>query len=486
MYSVEGKSILELQRAMSEGEVTSKELVMLYMERIRKYDHDGPNLHSVMQINQDARFIAEAMDRERALKGPRGPLHGIPILLKDYINTKDKMTTSAGCYSLRNHYAADDAFLVKKLREAGAVILGKTNMSEFGRSIATKTVDGYSTLGGYVKNPYDLKAFVAGSSTGSAVAAISSFAAAAVGTECEGSIIWPALHNGCVGVKPTRGTISREGIIPIGSQDTPGSMGRTVEDCAILLGAMVGEGPEDPATYCTNHLVFQDYTQFLNLENISKLRIGINRAQGKLQYTAEQMELFERAIDVLRGLGATIIDGCDILNVYALDFADRPISIHEMKANVNAYLSRSCALPEFNTLNDLILYNYAHRKDAIRYGQDFFETVENTTSGTHTEPKYFDEMKRVYDYAGKNGVEKLMGEHQLDILLCPGYMDIAAIMGYPAILVPIGYTQDGLPFGASFVGLPFTEPVVFKAAYAYEQTAKVLRLPDLDSLLERA
>ncbi|MDD3243298.1 MAG: amidase family protein, partial [Eubacteriales bacterium] len=260
MFDVKEKGVLALQAAMAAGEITSQELTLQYMQRIAELDRKGPAYHAVIEINPDAVFLAQAMDRERAQQGPRGPLHGIPILVKDNICTRDKMHTSAGSVALADNYATDDAFVIKKLRQAGAVLLGKTNMSEFARYMATNTVNGYSSRGGQVVSPYRPGNDVSGSSSGSGVAASVSFSTLTIGTETDGSIVAPASANGVVGLKPTVGLVSRSGIIPINSQDTAGPMGRTVEDCAIALGARAAEDGEDPATWATRSLSCTDYT----------------------------------------------------------------------------------------------------------------------------------------------------------------------------------------------------------------------------------
>ncbi len=315
MFNIEEASINYLQDAMSKGEVTSRELVLLYLERIAKYDKSGPKLNSVLEINPDALFIADAMDHERETTGVRGPLHGIPVLLKDNINTHDKMHTSAGSVALADLYAPYDAFLVMKLRDAGAVILGKANMTEFANYMADGMPNGYSSRGGQVLNPYNAEKDPSGSSTGSAVAVSANLCTVAVGTETCGSIIGPAYMSGIVGIKPTVGLISRYGIIPISnSQDTAGPLARTVEDAAILLGELAGMDQNDPATWASRGRAYSDYTQFLDKNGLKGARIGIC-LNGFDRASSGEQKVISSAIDVMEKSKAVLVHGIELPRV---------------------------------------------------------------------------------------------------------------------------------------------------------------------------
>lgn len=475
----EEATIPQLQTAMSEGRLTSRELVLMYLERIAQYDKQGVKINSIMEINPDAIHIAEALDEERKQKGPRGPLHGIPVLLKDNIDTGDKMHTSAGSIALANSYATKDAFIVSKLREAGAVILGKTNLTELANFMTENMPNGYSSRGGQTLNPYGPGRFdVGGSSAGSGAAIAANFAVAAIGTETSGSILSPASSNSIVGIKPTVGLVSRTGIIPIAhSQDTAGPMARTVTNAAILLGAITGVDEEDPATRSSPAYLHKDYTQFLDANGLKGARIGI--ARDYYQWLeADELEVINREIETLRREGAIVIDPVEIPS--GKEEEDYNVLIYEFKSDLNAYLNKLGPRVPVHSLKELIDYYNQHAKIGLKYGQTILIKSEET-SGTLTEPEYI--LSRVRDlYLSQTiGIDAVMKEHQLDALLFPNHFGagIAAKAGYPSITVPGGYTPEGKPLGLTFTAKAYSEPTLIRLAYAYEQATKHRRPPNL-------
>ncbi|MBR3151585.1 MAG: hypothetical protein IKF46_06330 [Erysipelotrichaceae bacterium] len=477
MYDVKEKSLRTLQHDLKTGAVTSEELVFAYMQRIADFDQSGPELRSVLEINPDAIDIAAALDRERKTKGSRGPLHGIPVLVKDNISTGDRMHTSAGAESLKDNFAADDAEVIRQLREAGAVILGKTNLSEFARFMAMVVPNGYSARGGQCKSPYGEDVDPLGSSTGSGVAASMSFAAVTVGTETSGSIISPSSANSVVGLKPTVGLISRSGIIPINYQDTAGPMGRCIEDIAILLGAMCSEDPDDPATQANEGLVFEDYTQFLKKDALKGKRVGISRV-ARPWYSKEQLEVFEKSLKHLEEAGAVLVDGCDLPEVVpAAGFLTAAVMHFEFKRYMDAWLADYCTLNDIRTLEDIVKYNQAHAETAIKYGQDILEACA-ATSGNLTESDYLHEKVRVLRES-RSGIDALLKEKELDVIVCPGPSAIVPTAGYPILSVPAGMAEDGRPMGLSFVGSAYSEPQLLAYGYAFEQVSQLRVIPKI-------
>ncbi|MFD2209648.1 amidase family protein [Virgibacillus halophilus] len=469
-------AISDMQQAMQTGELTSKQLTKMYLERIAAYNDAGPRLNAVLELNPDVLHIAEALDVERKNGVIRGPLHGIPILLKDNIDTADKTHTTAGSVAIANHYAAEDAFVAKKLREAGAVLLGKTNLTEWANFMAENMPNGYSSLGGQVRNPYGPEKFdVGGSSSGSGAAIAAGFAAGAIGTETSGSILSPASRNSLVGIKPTVGLISRSGIIPISnSQDTPGPMAKTVEDAAILLGSLTGFDKNDPATL-TNHHVITDYTPFLLETGLQNKRIGVSR-QYLASFTEEEQAIFNRAMEKMKALGATIIESVSL----CADLPESSVMHHEFKNGVNAYLANLPAAESVRSLTDVIHYNLTHAGSALKYGQTVLLASE-AKSGTLTEMGYITDRLADLRLSQDEGIDQAMSEHHLDALLFINYAgcDIAARAGYPSITVPAGYTSDGLPVGVTFTGQAFAEPQLLELAYAFEQATKHRKAPAL-------
>ena len=476
MYDVLEKSILQLQNDMEAGITTSEEITLAYMERIATLDQDGPRLNAVLEINPDAVFAARALDRERRQMGARGPMHGIPVLLKDNISTGDKQHTTAGAEALADNFALADAPVVKQLRAAGAVILGKTNLSELARFLNTEIPNGYSAVGGQTLNPYGKEIDPLGSSIGSAVAAAMSFCAAAVGTETSGSIISPSSANGIAGLKPTVGVVSRSGIVPINSQDTAGPMGRTVEDVAVLLNALKGEDEDDPATLCTEAVMAKDYTAFLNRDALKGARLGV-LMPGAGWLSQEQLDCYAAACEYLTKAGAVLTDVELPRVVPQGEYLTAPVMQYEFKQYMNAYLAKYCSLPEIRTLHDIMCYNKEHADTAIRYGQDILEECDEHTTGRMTEPQYLLEKSRALREAGPNGIDRVMRENHLDAIVCPSANAVAAMAGYPILTVPAGVAADGRPIGLSFIGSAFEDGKLIGYGYAFEKVSHLRVVP---------
>lgn len=473
MIQMEELTVARIRELLGSGQITSRQLVLNYMERIALIDKSGPKLNSVLELNPDALYIAEAMDRERAKGKLRSPLHGIPILIKDNINTHDKMRTSAGSIALDDNFAPYDATVAKKLRDAGLIIMGKTNMTELANYMSYSMRNGYSSRGGQVINPYNSEGDVWGSSSGSAVAMSANLCALAIGTETDGSIIWPSHMNGTVGLKPTRGLVSRHGIIPIcTAQDTAGPMTRCVADAAALLNIIVGEDSEDPSTWCRD--VPEDYTAYLDVNGLRGLRLGLNRGYYE-DFSEEQKRIAEDAFQALEKAGATLVSGTDLPHLRS----DASVLLYEFKMCLNAYLSTNPSL-RCHTLKDIIDFYGDHPQEGLKYGMSILLDAEYNTSGTCTDPKYILDKAACQRGAQEEGLLKLMDDNGIDILVSPGISDASPISGYPSIIVPAGYTSDNMPFGVTFVGRPFSEPLLIRAAYAFEQCTKARRAPVFD------
>ncbi|NQX71665.1 amidase [Paenibacillus alba] len=476
-----------MQAAMTRGECTSESLVRAYIERIHRYN---PLINAVLEINPDALEIARTLDYERNTTGIRGPLHGIPILLKDNIDTHDRMHTSAGSVALAESYAAADAFVAAKLRTAGAVILGKTNMTEWSNFMANRMPAGYSSRGGYVLNPYGPgKYFVNGSSSGSAAAVAANLCAAAIGTETAGSIVGPASQHFLVGIKPTVGLASRSGIIPISiSQDTPGPIARTVTDAAILLGAITGIDENDRATLASQNYIPADYTAYLEAGFLRQARIGIPRHYYRV-LDEERKSIMESAIDVLRKQGATVIDPVELyLEQHPWN---NDVITYEFKAGLNRYLSQLHADVPVHSLHELISYNHKHATSALKYGQ---ENLIRSEQNMMNEKTYLLKRQEYNHQAITQGIDYCLDQYGLDALMLPGDIDgmyIAARLGYPLITVPAGYSEIGIidtdgdstqgPFGVVFSGRAFSEPTLISIAYSFEQSTLQRRSPMLDN-----
>lgn len=471
-------TIDQLQEAMGKGELTSAALTAYYLGRIAEIDRGGPGLNAVAYVNPHALQIAEAMDRERTSVGTRGPLHGIPILIKANIDTRDHMPTSAGSLALEHSYAPKDAYLVSKLREAGAVLLGKANLTELANFMTEGMPSGYSSLGGQVRNPYQLDADPGGSSAGSGVAVAANLCAASIGTETSGSILNPAAMNAVVGVKPTVGLISRSGIVPISnSQDTAGPMARTVRDAAVLLSVLAGEDSEDPATLATAALRPSSYESGLRADSLQGKRIGVPRNGFYGEISKEQHGLMEKALHALREGGAEIIDPADIETVDQIDQYD--VLIYEFKACMNAYLARLGPNAPMRTLEEIVRFNDANADRTLKYGQSLLVRCQNETSGSLKEAEYLRARLEDIRLAAVEGLDRTMRKDGLDALAFPSFFGcaVAAKAGYPSVSVPAGFTSDGLPFAITFTAGAFSEALLLNLAYAYERRTKQRKPP---------
>ncbi|HET7578854.1 MAG TPA: amidase family protein [Bacillales bacterium] len=473
-------TITEVQDALEAGKFTAKDLVLMYFERIAAYNQQGPAINAVLEINPDALHIAEALDLEREQKGPRSALHGIPVLLKDNINTGYKQHTSAGSLALAESYAAEDAFVAKKLREAGAVILGKTNLTEWANFMTENMPNGYSSRGGQVLNPYGPGEFdVGGSSAGSGAAVAANLAMLAIGTETSGSILSPSSENSIVGIKPTVGLVSRSGIIPIShSQDTAGPMARTVRDAAIMLNTLADQDESDPATLTSTGQTPNDYTEFLDEQGLQGARIGVVRNGFFDHLEQPQLALMEAAIDKMKEKGAEIVDPADIPTVS--EEWDLNVLIHEFKAGLNAYL-KDLAPGQPHSLKEVINFNFNRPESALKYGQTLLLASEKT-SGTLADTDYVSSRVKDIKLSQEKGIDAVMAEHNLDALLFPANFGagMPARAGYPSITVPGGYTkEEGQPLGVTFTGQAYSEPTLIKLAYAFEQATKHRVPPEL-------
>ena len=492
-FELEELTIADLQRGMQSGKYSSRSLVEKYTDRINDIDKKGPTLKSVIELNPDAEAIAAALDRERKEGRVRGPLHGIPILIKDNIDTQDRMMTTAGSLALLGAKPFQDAFVAKKLRDAGAVILGKTNLSEWANFRSSKSSSGWSARGGQTKNPYVLDRNPCGSSSGSGAAAAANLCAAAIGTETDGSIVCPSSANSLVGIKPTVGIVSRAGIIPIShSQDTAGPMARTVTDAAIILGALTGEDPRDKTTAQSRGKSYTDYTRFLDNKNgLKGMRIGV--ARKHFGFNQHVDELMDDLLSVIRQLGADDVSPTDIPTSGKFDDSELDVLLYEFKANLNAYLKSLGASTTIRSLKELIDFNESKPDFEMPYfGQDLFKKAE--AKGPLTDPKYLQALRKNHLLTRTQGIDFVMKKHRLDALLAPtggppwptdlingdhftgGYSSASAVAGYPHITVPAGYIL-GLPVGISFFGGAYSEPTLIKIAYAFEQATKVRRPP---------
>lgn len=474
-------TINEIQVAMENEEITSKELVMYYLYRIAKYDQDGPKINSILEINPDAIFIAEALDYERKTTGVRGPLHGIPVVLKDSIETNDSMHTSAGTLALENHISSHDAFIVEKLRNSGAVLLGKANMTELANGMSNTMWAGYSSRGGQVLNPYgDANLFVGGSSSGSAVAVAANFTVLAVGTETDASILSPAVTNAVVGIKPTVGLISRTGIIPFTySQDTAGPMARTVTDASILLGALVGVDNLDAATHKNIGRLQRDYSTFLDSMGLRGAKIGVFKGASKAFYGSEEYDagLFEDAIQTLNQEGAMVTEDIEIPSFHRE--WKRVVLVSELKHSLENYLSKLPSYLPVHSITDLIQFNKSNADRALKYGQNKLEEIVGLPN-TLRNPEYLN-AKLDDLYFSQSGIDFALKKYDLNAILFPSYIGstIFAKAGYPSIALPAGYKESGRPFGITFAGTAFSEGILIKLAYAFEQATKHRKRPKL-------
>lgn len=487
----EETDIATLHDRMQRGELSSEALVAWHLQRIRQLDMNGPSLNSIVEVNPDATAIARALDAEWQNSGPRGPLHGIPIVVKANIDTADRMKTTAGSLALAEHRPAEDAFLISRLRDAGAVVIGKANLSEWANYRSSRSSSGWSSLGGQTRNPYDIRRNPCGSSSGSAVAVAASLSVAAVGTETDGSVVCPAGMNGIVGIKPTVGLISRSGIIPIAhSQDTAGPMARSVRDAAILLTAMTGKDPDDPASAVSPAAV-PDYTANLAADGLQDRRIGVIRSYYGAGSHPDVEAILDAAIEAMREAGATIVDDIDI-NMSGAFKAEGEVLAYEFKAGVEAYLQQSDA--PLRSLTEIITFNEANREAVMPiFGQELMLAADE--KGPLTDPAYLEALASARRIT-RTGIDSALEEHELDALIAPtngpawltdhvngdhfqiSSSSYAAISGYPNITVPAGFVS-GLPIGLSFIGAAFTEQRLIELAYAFEQATDVRRPPEL-------
>jgi amidase len=493
-FDLEEATIAVLQQRMQSGQETSRSLVDKYLARIEAVDRSGPALRSVIEINPDAPTIADQLDAERKGGRVRGPMHGIPILIKDNIATADRMMTTAGSLALAGVKPPKDAFIVTRLRESGAVILGKTNLSEWANFRSTHSTSGWSGRGGQTRNPYALDRNPSGSSSGSGAAIAANLAAAAVGTETDGSIVSPSNNNGLVGVKPTLGLLSRSGIVPIShSQDTAGPMTRTVADAAALLGAMAGADQDDAATKEAGSKGRRDYSTSLDPNGLKGARIGVvrNKYFGSSPATDA---LAEAAISVMKQHGAIIVDPANIPTLGKFDDGEFQVLLYEFKADLNRYLAWLGAASPVHALTDVIAFNDAHKDQEMPYfGQEIMAMAEK--KGPLTSAKYVSALARNHQLARGLGIDATMTKYKLDALFAPtsgpaGLIDlvngdsgggsspstVTSVAGYPHVTVPGGFYR-GLPVGMSFFGRAWSEPTLFKLAYAYEQATKHRKPP---------
>jgi len=491
-FELDEITIADLQDGMKDGKFTARSLAEKYTARIEEIDKHGPAINSVLELNPDALAIADSLDRERKAKGPRGPLHGIPILIKDNIDTADKMMTTAGSLALVGSKPPNDSWVAQRLRAAGAVILGKTNLSEWANIRSSHSTSGWSGRGGLTRNPYALNRNPCGSSSGSGAGVSANLCAAAIGTETDGSIVCPSSSNGLAGIKPTVGLVSRSGIIPIShSQDGAGPMCRTVRDAATLLGVLTGVDAEDAATAESSGKSRTDYTEFCDPKGLRGARIGVARKYFGFNDAVDA--LMEQSLDAMKKQGATLVDPADIETLGKFDESELLVFMYELKADLNAYLTRLGPSAPVHTLKDIIDFNDRNRQKEMPYfGQDLFLKAE--AKGPLTEKAYLDALEKNHQLARTEGIDALMDKHHLDAIVAPtggpawitdlingdhvagGSSNAAAVAGYPNINVTAGFIS-GLPVGISFFGRAWSEPTLIRLAYAFEQTTQARQAP---------
>ncbi|MGA8622818.1 MAG: amidase [Candidatus Sulfotelmatobacter sp.] len=491
-FDLDEITVSELQDGMKSGKFTARSLVEKYSARISEIDKHGPSINSVIELNPDADSIAEALDQERKTKGARGPMHGVPVLIKDNIGTADKMMTTAGSLALLGSRPPQDSYVAQKLRSAGAVILGKTNLSEWANIRSSHSTSGWSGRGGLTRNPYVLDRNPCGSSSGTGAGISANLCAVGIGTETDGSIVCPSSSNGLAGIKPTVGLVSRSGIIPIShTQDGAGSMCRTVRDAAILLGALTGVDPADPATAASTGKSYTDYTQFCDANGLKGARVGVARKYFGFNDAVDT--LMESALDAMKKQGAIVIDPADIATLGKFDESELLVFMYELKADLNAYLAGLGPNAPVHTLRDIIEFNDRNRQKEMPYfGQDLFLKAE--TKGSLTEKAYIDALDKNRQLARTEGIDATMSKYQLDAIVAPtgspawltdlvngdhvagGSSNAAAVAGYPNINVTAGFIS-GLPVGISFFGRAWSEPTLIRLAFAFEQATKARQAP---------
>jgi len=482
-----------LHQGMQSGKFTARSITQAYLDRIAELDQSGPRVNSVIELNTDAIAIADALDKERKEKGSRGPLHGIPLLVKDNFDTADKMLTTAGSLALVDcPKPTRDAVVVQKLRQAGAVILGKTNLSEWANIRSSHSTSGWSGRGGLTHNPYVLDRNPCGSSSGTGAGVSANFAAGGIGTETDGSIVCPSSSNGLVGIKPTVGLVSRTGIIPIShSQDGAGPMCRTVRDAAILLGAITGVDPADRYTQTSQGKSFTDYTRFLDAKGLKGARIGV--ARKYFGFSDPVDALMNEAIDIMKREGAEIVDPADLESHGKFDDSEFTVLLYELKSDMAQYLASRGPDCPMKTLKDLIAFNdHNAQKEMHFFGQDTF--IKSEAKGPLTEREYIDALEKDHRLARAEGIDGVMDKFKLDALIAPtggpawvtdlingdhfggGSSNAAAVAGYPNINVTAG-NLFGLPVGISFFGRAWSEPTLIKLAYSFEQATQARKSP---------
>jgi amidase len=496
-FELDEITIPELQDGMKSGRFTARLLAEKYLGRIDEIDKPdsakrGPAVNAIIELNPDALSIADTLDQERRAKGPRGPLHGIPVLIKDNIDTADRMMTTAGSLALVGSKPSKDSFVAQRLRAAGAMILGKTNLSEWANIRSSHSTSGWSGRGGLTKNPYALDRNPCGSSSGTGAGISANLAAAGIGTETDGSIVCPSSSNGLAGIKPTVGLVSRAGIIPIShSQDGAGPMCRTVRDAAILLGALTGVDPDDGATAASVGKSQTDYAQFCDPNGLKGARIGVARKYFGFSDAVDA--LMEESLTAMKHQGATLVDPADIPTLGKFDESELLVFMYELKADLNAYLARLGTSAPVRTLQDIIEFNDHNRQKEMPYfGQDLF--LKAQAKGPLTDKEYVDALAKNHQLARTEGIDALMDQHQLDAIVAPtggpawltdlvngdhvagGSSNAAAVAGYPNINVTAGFLS-GLPVGISFFGRAWSEPTLIKLAYSFEQATKARQAP---------
>ncbi len=491
-FELDEVTIADLQAGMSSGKFSSRAITEKYLARIEEIDRRGPAVNSVLEINPEAHAIAESLDRERQGKKARGPLHGIPVLIKDNIDTADKMQTTAGSLALLGSRPSKDSFVTRKLREAGAVILGKTNLSEWANIRSSHSSSGWSGRGGQTKNPYVLDRNPCGSSSGSGAAVAANLCAAAIGTETDGSVVCPSSANGLVGIKPTLGLVSRSGIIPIAhSQDTAGPMTRTVWDAAILLTALAGVDPRDAPTGDSVGKTSTDYTKFLDPNGLKGARIGVARKYFGFNDAVDHF--MEQVIDEIKKQGAVIVDPADLESHGKFDDTELTVLLYELKADLNIYLAGREPESQVHSLKEVIEFNdHNAEKEMPYFGQDLFIKAE--AKGPLTSNEYLDALEANRRLSRREGIDGVMDKFHLEAILAPtggpawltdlangdhssgGSSNAAAVAGYPNINVPAGFVF-GMPIGISFFGRAWSEPTLLKLAYSFEQATKARRPP---------
>ncbi|MCB2377472.1 amidase [Hymenobacter sp. BT635] len=493
-FELQEATITELQQKMTSGQHTARSLTELYLQRIEAIDKNGPKLNSVIEVNPDALSLADALDKERKSGKVRGPLHGIPVLIKDNIDTADRMQTTAGSLALAGHKAQQDAFIVQRLRAAGAVLLGKTNLSEWANFRSTRSTSGWSSRGGQTRNAYILDRTPSGSSSGSGVAVAANLCAVAIGTETDGSVVSPASCSGIVGIKPTVGLLSRAGIIPISAtQDTAGPMARTVRDAALLLGALAGVDAADAVTRESTGKAAPDYTAFLKPDGLKGKRLGVEK--NHLKGSSDAVPLLLAAVELLKSQGATIVEIELEKHTDPLGEAEYDVLLYEFKDGVNKYLSTAGA--PVKTVADVMRFNAQNKAKAMPFfQQEILEAADKTDGLSST--KYQAALKKSHQGA-RQALDAALHDNRLDGIVAvtngpapcldlingdswkgPGFSSPAAMAGYPHITVPMGQAH-GLPVGLSFVGGAYQEGPLLTLAYAYEQTSKKRVAPEFRS-----